>query len=114
MFHAVLPLVGYAALAVAAFTARSHENDALFATEAVVLVPLFSGIHNAWDAVTYHVFSHRQEHASVEDNANDWPVLLRSASTASVDGNRSAVDQFPGVAAKENDHFGDFFRLRPF
>jgi VIT1/CCC1 family predicted Fe2+/Mn2+ transporter len=29
---------------------------ALFAIGAAVLLLLFVGIHNAWDAVTYHVF----------------------------------------------------------
>jgi hypothetical protein len=45
---------------VAAFTARSHVREALFGIGATVLLPLLIGIHNAWDAVTYHVFHRRQ------------------------------------------------------
>jgi hypothetical protein len=33
---------------------------ALFIVAAAVLVLLFVGIHNAWDAVTYHVFVRRK------------------------------------------------------
>jgi hypothetical protein len=42
-------------LAVSAYAARSHLREALFGVGAAVLL-LFVGIHNAWDAVTYHVF----------------------------------------------------------
>lgn len=34
----------------------SHLREALFGVAAAVLLLLFIGIHNAWDAVTYHVF----------------------------------------------------------
>jgi hypothetical protein len=56
LFHVVLPLAAYTALAVAAFAAGSHLREALFAIGAAALLLLFVGIHNAWDAVTYHVF----------------------------------------------------------
>jgi hypothetical protein len=36
--------------------ARSNIGGALFGVGAAVLLLLFIGIHNAWDAVTYHVF----------------------------------------------------------
>lgn len=63
MFHALLPLAAYATLAVSAYVALSHEHEALFATGAAALLLLFSGIHNAWDGVTYHVFTrkHRRQ-----------------------------------------------------
>jgi hypothetical protein len=61
LFHVLLPFVGYATIAVSAFTLRVNSVDALFATAAAVLVLLFTGIHNAWDAVTYHVFSRKPE-----------------------------------------------------
>jgi hypothetical protein len=32
----------------------------LFAVGAAALLLLFVGIHNAWDAVTYHVFVNRE------------------------------------------------------
>ena len=56
LFHVLLPLAAYAMLAAAAFGARSHLREALFAIGAAALLLLFVGIHNAWDAVTYHVF----------------------------------------------------------
>jgi len=55
LFHGVLPLTAYAALAITALTATSHARDALFGVGAAALLLLFSGIHNAWDAVAYHV-----------------------------------------------------------
>jgi hypothetical protein len=56
LFHVLLPLAAYAALAFTAFMAGSHLREALFGIGAAVLLLLFIGIHNAWDAVTYHVF----------------------------------------------------------
>lgn len=56
LFHAVLPLAAYAGLALAGFSSRLHERDALFGIAAASLLLLFIGIHNAWDAVTYHIF----------------------------------------------------------
>jgi hypothetical protein len=56
LFHVLLPFAAYGILAASAFTARSHERGALFAVAAAALLLLFIGIHNAWDAVTYHVF----------------------------------------------------------
>jgi hypothetical protein len=54
--HALLPFVAYATLAVSAIAARSYLRGVLFAVGAAALLLLFIGIHNAWDAVTYHVF----------------------------------------------------------
>ena len=56
LFHVLLPLAAYTTLAVAAFEAGSHLRAALFAIGAAALLLLFVGIHNAWDAVTYHIF----------------------------------------------------------
>ena len=55
LFHGVLPFTGYAALALTAFTATAHLRAAMFGVGAAALLLLFSGIHNAWDAVAYHV-----------------------------------------------------------
>jgi hypothetical protein len=55
LFHIVLPLAAYAALALAALALPSRAHEALFATAGATLLLLFSGIHNAWDAVAYHV-----------------------------------------------------------
>jgi uncharacterized membrane protein len=56
LFHVLLPFAAYATLAVAAFATGSHLREALFGIGAAALLLLFVGIHNAWDAVTYHVF----------------------------------------------------------
>ncbi len=56
LFHAILPLAAYATLAASAWATRSHVREALFAAAAAAVLLLFVGIHNAWDAVTYHVF----------------------------------------------------------
>ena len=56
LFHVLLPFAAYAMLAVSAYAARAHGREALFGVGAAVVLLLFIGIHNAWDAVTYHVF----------------------------------------------------------
>ena len=60
LFHVLLPMAAYVTLAVSAFATRTHLHQALFGVGAAALVLLFVGIHNAWDAVTYHVFVKRQ------------------------------------------------------
>jgi hypothetical protein len=61
LFHALLPLAAYVALAASACTGHSRVRPALFVVAAAALLLLFIGIHNAWDAVTYHVFVRRRE-----------------------------------------------------
>ncbi|MBV8846074.1 MAG: hypothetical protein JO307_24965 [Bryobacterales bacterium] len=61
--HAHLPFIAYALLAGSALAARSHTYEALFCTAGASLLLLFIGIHNAWDAVTYHVFTRAKDHA---------------------------------------------------
>jgi hypothetical protein len=60
LFHVLLPFAAYAMLAGSAYAARSDATGALFAVGAAALLLLFIGIHNAWDAVTYHVFVVKQ------------------------------------------------------
>ena len=55
LFHAVLPIAAYAALGISALAAVSSTRDALFGIGTAGLLLLFTGIHNAWDAVAYHV-----------------------------------------------------------
>ena len=55
LFHVATPLLSYAALAVSALEARSHTREALFCVGGAALLLLFTGIHNAWDSVAYHV-----------------------------------------------------------
>jgi hypothetical protein len=57
LFHVLLPLGAYVTLILSALLAFSHVAEALFAIGAATLLLLFIGIHNAWDAVTYHLFS---------------------------------------------------------
>jgi len=56
LFHALLPLAAYATLAVSALAAPSYAHEAMFGVAGASLLLLFIGIHNAWDAATYHVF----------------------------------------------------------
>lgn len=53
LWHAVLPLIAYAFLLIAAVALRSYPQRALFLVGAAALTLLFVGIHNAWDTVTY-------------------------------------------------------------
>jgi hypothetical protein len=59
LFHVLLPFAGYATLSGSAYAARSNVAGALFGVGAAALLLLFVGIHNAWDAVTYHVLVSR-------------------------------------------------------
>jgi hypothetical protein len=60
LFHVLLPMTAYVTLAASAFAAGSWGHEALFGVGAAALLLLFVGIHNAWDAVTYHVFAKKQ------------------------------------------------------
>ena len=57
LFHCLLPLAAYGILAVSAFAVQFRARPALFLLATATLLLLFVGIHNAWDAVTYHVLS---------------------------------------------------------
>jgi hypothetical protein len=63
LFHVLVPSVAYVTLAVSAFAVRLHLWPVPFFVGGTVLLLLLVGIHNAWDAVTYHVFvkSRREE-----------------------------------------------------
>jgi len=56
LFHVLLPFATYATLAASAFAIRYHAHEAMFAVAGCTLLLLFGCIHNAWDAVTYHIF----------------------------------------------------------
>jgi hypothetical protein len=66
LFHALLPLAAYATLAASAWEARAHSHQAMFGVAAAALLLLFIGIHNAWDAVTYHIFVNRPKREEAE------------------------------------------------
>jgi predicted membrane-bound spermidine synthase len=56
LFHVLLPCAAYATVAASAYAGLRHADAAMFVLGAAVLLLLFIGIHNAWDAVTYHAF----------------------------------------------------------
>lgn len=59
LFHALLPLAAYGAMAGSACVTDSHRRAALFLVAGAALLLLLIGIHNAWDAVIYHTFVRR-------------------------------------------------------
>jgi hypothetical protein len=69
LFHALLPLAAYAALATSAGLAHAHERGALFLVAGASLLLLFIGIHNAWDIATFHLFSRRRKQRDAEPPA---------------------------------------------
>jgi hypothetical protein len=58
LWHAVLPLIAYAMLLVAAIFLPGYRQRDMFVIAATALLLLFIGIHNAWDAVTYIALEH--------------------------------------------------------
>ncbi len=66
LFHVLLPFAAYAMLAGSAYVAHSQARPALFVVGAAPLLLLFVGIHNAWDAATYHVFVNRRGQREAE------------------------------------------------
>jgi hypothetical protein len=61
VFHAMLPTIAYAVLTVSGWLAVLYASDAMYGVAAASLILLFVGIHNAWDAVTYHIFVGKYE-----------------------------------------------------
>ena len=61
MFHAAVPLLAYALLASGAIAALLFPREAEFAVAAAALLLLFTGIHNSWDAVAFHVAAKARE-----------------------------------------------------
>jgi hypothetical protein len=60
-FHLMLPGAAYSMLAVAAGLVCSYSRSSAFVLGSAMVLLLFSGIHNAWDAVTYHLFERHEE-----------------------------------------------------
>jgi hypothetical protein len=61
LFHLMLPLVAYVLLGLSPFAVHCHIRETLFGVGAATLLLLLIGIHNAWDAVAYHVFVHMRD-----------------------------------------------------
>ncbi len=53
LWYTAFPLVSYIAFVVAAILLSVNAAPALFVIAAATLLLLFTGIHNAWDTVTY-------------------------------------------------------------
>ncbi len=53
LFHGAFPLVAYTGLVVAAVLLMSSLTPALFGIGAMMLLLLFTSIHNVWDSATY-------------------------------------------------------------
>ncbi len=68
LFHAVLPFAAYTTLSLSACAARAYPTECLFGVATAALLLLFIGIHNAWDAVTYHVFVIKPKHDKSEQS----------------------------------------------
>lgn len=66
LFHFILPFTAYAMLVVSALITTWHVRPALFIVAAATLMLLFVAIHNAWDAITYHVYA--EERGSQKEN----------------------------------------------
>lgn len=54
-FRLLLPMLAYLILFIAAFVSFISLCETLFGIGASALILLFTGIHNAWDNVAYHV-----------------------------------------------------------
>lgn len=92
--YAALPLIAYAALVVAAFLLPQAPTTTLFAVGAAMVMLLCDGIHNAWDIVTFLIFTRPQLGA-----ANN-----RAATTDSERGDAPARERVPardGETARE-------------
>jgi hypothetical protein len=60
-FHAFLPLVAYGLLVGSSALGFSRADPWLFGIGGAALLLLFIGIHNAWDAVAFHVYVQRMK-----------------------------------------------------
>jgi hypothetical protein len=68
LFHVALPLAAYAVLALSALATASYTAEALFGVGGATLLLLFIGIHNAWDAVAWHVFVNLRDETAAQRN----------------------------------------------
>src|SRR5437660_8491337 len=67
LWHTVFPLVSYTALLVAAIVLPGNPAPALFVIGAATVLLLFTGIHNAWDTVTYLAIERSQPENKSQD-----------------------------------------------
>jgi len=67
LFHSLFPLTAYLLLSASGYEATLHEEGSIFGVGAAALVLLFTGIHNAWDAASYHVFAVQRQRSDKAD-----------------------------------------------
>lgn len=67
LFHCLLPCASYSVLIISVYAARIHAHGSIFGVGAAALLLLFIGIHNAWDAASYHVFVARHRRRDQND-----------------------------------------------
>jgi hypothetical protein len=73
LWHAVFPFIAHAALLVAAVVLPHDPAPALFVVAATTLLLLFTGIHNAWDTVTYIAIDRRPPLKDTPPSPKDPP-----------------------------------------
>lgn len=66
--HVALPLAAYAGIGLSALPMNAYTREALFGIGTGALLLLFTGIHNAWDAVTWHVLVDKPDTAARRSN----------------------------------------------
>ncbi|HWW86739.1 MAG TPA: hypothetical protein VNZ26_24255 [Vicinamibacterales bacterium] len=67
LFHAIIPTSAYIVLLVAALAMITIPRISLFAIGSVALALLITGIHNAWDTVTYIVIEEARRQSQPSD-----------------------------------------------
>jgi hypothetical protein len=80
VFHVALPIAAYftlIVLGVISLRSESNVHVALYGGAAAALTLLFTGIHNAWDTVTWHVFSKPSKDEPQLENEKAETVLTR-------------------------------------
>lgn len=65
--HVVFPLISYTALVVTAILLPGNPAPTLFGIAAIMVLLLFTGIHNAWDTVTYITIEYSQPENKRQD-----------------------------------------------
>ncbi|HLZ62182.1 MAG TPA: hypothetical protein VKR06_34995 [Ktedonosporobacter sp.] len=67
LWHMIVPLISYTVLAIAALLLPGNPGLALFGIGTVTVLLLFTGIHNAWDTVTYVIVERSQPENQSQD-----------------------------------------------
>ncbi len=71
LWHTAFPLVAYALVLLAALVLVKHATGGLFSVAGAALLLLFTGIHNAWDAVTYLTLERLRSNGSESARSED-------------------------------------------